>query len=60
MLEFVSEMTPQAPVLCACFPADGAVLGGCEVLGRWGLNEESGSLVVAFGSCLYCLVPNVL
>lgn len=33
-LEFVSEMSPQAPVLFACFPSGGAVQGGCEILGR--------------------------
>lgn len=60
VLEFVSEMSPQAPVLFACVPPGGAVQGGCEISGRWGLDVGSGSLVVASGSCLFCLVPAVL
>lgn len=34
VLEFVSEMSPQAPVLLACFLSGGAGQGGCEILGR--------------------------
>lgn len=60
VLGFVSEMSPQASVLLACFPSGGAVQGGCEISGRWDLDVGSGSLAVASGSCLYCLVPDVL